>query len=125
MSKLIGIFWIGLILMTTSVLAVSEGYEVIEGLKWVEKADPIKDAEQAIMKKDFRFLGISGRGTTVPGLPEEAYWEYTKKYGVNVIKGTSDVIWGDEHLRLIRIAEKYAMKYNQILFEHLSKMSGK
>src|SRR5574340_673098 len=111
-----------LLLLVPVLSDATDGKEIIESLRWVENADPIKNANHAIETKDYRFLGIAGRGVAVPGLPDGLYWEYTKKYGINVIKGTSDNVWGEEHLRLIRLATKYAETYNKKMLEHLAKL---
>ena len=108
-----------LILFGPVASAASEVEVMIESLRWVETADPINDADQAIKAKDFRLLGIAGRGVSVPGLPEDSYWLYTKKYGINVIKGTSDIVWGGEHSKLIEAATRYAETYNNRLLESL------
>ncbi len=109
------------IFISLSGIALSNENEIIESLKWIESADAVEDVKNAISRQDYRFIGIAGYGIKVPGLPDDKYWEYTEKYGINVIKGTSDVIYGDEHARLIRIAENYAEIYNNMLLQHLTK----
>lgn len=114
-----------LILISFSSLVLSAEREIIESLRWVESANPLEDVKEAISKKDYRFIGIAGRRIKVRGIPDDKYFEYTEKYGINVMKGTSDITYGDEHLRLIRLAEDYAKKYNQVLLRHLGQLTGK
>jgi hypothetical protein len=85
----------------------------IKILKWVESADPIADANLAIAKGDFRLKGINGLGLMIPGTDLPQYEEATKTKNVISIEGTSDVVYGEEHLRLIDLAFKYAEAYNR------------
>jgi hypothetical protein len=37
---------------------------------------------------------------------------------VELIRGTSDVVYGDEHMALIQAATKYAARYNALIARH-------
>lgn len=91
----------------------------IEKLRWVVKADPVRDATQAIMKNDFRFRAVQGYSVILPGVPEREWQRYTKKYGIIVIEGTTDSFGCAEHVRLHLLAVKYAEKYNIGLLKHI------
>ena len=96
----------------------------IEKLRWVEKADAVADANTAIEKKDFRFLGIAGYTITFPGIPQEKQQELTNKYGSIIIEGTGDVVEGEEHIRLISLAKAYAETYNAFIINNLTSDSS-
>jgi hypothetical protein len=51
----------------------------------------------------------------LPGLPEACAQQQAPK-NVRVIEGTSDVVLGYEHAKLIAIAQAYARHYNSALF---------
>ena len=86
-----------------------------ESLRRMEGADPVADFKAAILKGDHRFIGVYGIGLDAPGAPRE----FTKKHGINPIRGTSDCIIGSEMGRLQNLAQKYAETYNKMLLEHL------
>ena len=93
----------------------------IEKLKWLESADAIANARQAISKKDFRLRAIYGYRLIVPGADESKFDEYREKFGFNPIDGTSDTLLNEEHGRLNRLAFEYAQAYNkEILKFHKS-----
>lgn len=87
-------------------------------LQKYEKANPENDLKAAIARNDLRFKALMGYGLTVPGVAD--YNEKYSKFGVDVIKGTSDVIHSYEHGRLITIARYYAEHYNLALLQHIS-----
>jgi len=87
-------------------------------LRWVETADPIIDAKRAVERKDFTLLGVNGYTWTIPGVAENDKFAYRDKYGMKAIEGTSDMIMGAEHGRLIELATKYAKTYNGYLLSH-------
>lgn len=92
----------------------------IDKLRWIEKANAVVDASKSIGEKDFRFLGIAGYAITFPGIPQEKQDELIRKFGYKIIEGTSDVVEGEEHLRLINLAESYAEAYNAAVLKHLA-----
>jgi hypothetical protein len=62
---------------------------------------------------------VAGYVVEVPGIDEP------KNIGcvaalekVDIIRGTSDVVYGDEHMALIEEARKYASRYNAIIAKH-------
>lgn len=87
-------------------------------LRWLETADPLIDAKRAVERKDFTLRGVNGYTWTIPGVAEGDKFAYRDKYGMKAIEGTSDVIMGAEHGRLIELATKYAKTYNEYLLSH-------
>ncbi len=81
----------------------------------LERADPARDLQAALLRGDKRFVGVMGFALEVPGV--EDYYEHYKSYGVRVIEGTSDFIENDDIRRLNELAYKYALRYNRLLLE--------
>lgn len=89
-------------------------------LRRIASSSPANDLEDAIRRNDFRFIGVYGFSTEVPGVPD--YWErYASSYGLSVIQGTSDTPYGEEGARLNQQARQYALEYNSLLLEHLGR----
>lgn len=94
-----------------------KGIEPVEQLRWLYKADPEKDALEAIAKGDLRLRAVYGYTMIIPGIKDD-YTKYKKAYGINPIEGTSDYLQNEEHGKLNTIAVKYAEKYNQVILKH-------
>lgn len=90
----------------------------LDELRRLEHADPSRDLQGAISVNDLRFIGIMGYALEVPGV-EHYHERYASSSGVKIVEGTSDVIYGVEHRRLIDIAREYAEKYNRLLLRYL------
>ncbi len=90
-------------------------------LIWLRNANPQKDFEKSVKKKDFRFRGIYGYSLNVPGIKGKCLNYHTD---VNPIKGTGDVIYGKEHGSLIALAKKYAKSYNLKMKEYRIRNQG-
>jgi hypothetical protein len=89
----------------------------IEQLRWVEHSDPKADLKRNIELGDTRFLVFNGiSGNMRPGQASE---ERVAKHGIRLIEGTTDAPLNKEHDRLIRIAIKYAERYNDLLLDYL------
>ena len=105
-----------LIPVTTVAEDISE-LKIIQGLVWLDMADPIEDAKLAITKGDTRLRAVHGRRLIIPGVKNNNFYQYRKQYGVNIIKGTSNDIFSEEHQRLNTLARDYAKKYNRIIMK--------
>jgi hypothetical protein len=91
----------------------------LDHLRVFVQRDPEKDARSAIANGRLRFLGVAGYVVEVPGV------DGPKTIGcvaalekVDIIRGTSDVVYGDEHAALIKEARRYAARYNAIIAKH-------
>lgn len=107
-------------LSATTSLAVStnqKSIDPVEQLRWLYKANPEKDAKEAIAQGDVRLRAVYGYTLVVPGIKGD-YTKYKETYGLNPIEGTSDFIQNEEHGKLIKLATKYAEKYNRIILKH-------
>lgn len=106
----------------------------LEELRRLESADAAIDLGVALKNGDERFIGYILRSLTVPQIPDANYELFrdartgtdnfavtvdNKRYGVKLIKGMSDNIMNDEHLRLMGITTNYATEYNFLLYHYL------
>src|SRR5689334_25341304 len=87
----------------------------VQLLRWVEGADPVKDAARALKEKDFKLLAVYGYTWTIPGVAETDRCDYRERYGMKLIEGTSDALVNPEHGRLVELTIKYATTYNRHL----------
>jgi len=79
---------------------------------------PEKDLEKNFAKGEKKFMGINGYALTTPGV-DSADQKLVEQNGVQPIKGTTDMLEGQEHLQLISDATDYAERYNQALLKKL------
>lgn len=91
--------------------------QAVQALLWVENASAQADAEQAIAAGDYRVFVPAGRGKSVPGLPAEGGAKYRQACGEKILPGTTDVVRGDRHLRLLQAVHEYAETYNRIVIK--------
>lgn len=73
---------------------------------------PEEDARLRMKHGDFRLLGIGELGIIYPGLEN---MDLLCKVGGRYIEGTSDVIEGEEHAKLMQKFREYAEKYNKLI----------
>jgi hypothetical protein len=83
--------------------------EVIGKMAWLKTADPERDFSAAVKNKDYRFRGLYGYALVVPKVRLSCI---SVQADVNPIDGTSDVVLGYEHAKLIAIAAAYADDFN-------------
>ena len=83
--------------------------KIINEMNWLNDANPADDVEEAIKKKDYRFIGIYGVKLITPNIDINCL---NREKDINPIKGTSDAHLGYEHSKLISIAVIYAEHYN-------------
>ncbi len=89
----------------------------LEYLKAFVAGDPEKDAHAAISRGNLELLGVAGYSVTVPAGDDADISGCLRgaDYQVKLIRGTSDVIEGREHMALIERATKYAARYNAVI----------
>ncbi|MES9841311.1 MAG: hypothetical protein ABW134_12220 [Candidatus Thiodiazotropha endolucinida] len=89
-------------------------------MKWLESADPEKDFEIAIKNNDLRFKAIGGYSLSTPGVEIEC----VGIDNVTVIEGSTGLIEGKEHFKLVKLAGTYAEKYNKKMLSFHNKHFG-
>lgn len=87
-------------------------------LRSLNLQNPEQDVNANSAKRDLRFICICGYACYTPGVDKDDL-SMTEKYGKRCLDGTSDVVEGDEHGKLIETARTYAEKYNGILLTQL------
>lgn len=75
---------------------------------------PERDVAKNVAHGDFQFIGINGFTCDAPGTESDPD-ALIRKFGVRCLDGTSDVIEGEEHRKLIEKARAYAERYNRAL----------
>ena len=107
------------IIFVTSVMATEQPLGAVEQLRWVETANAVADADESAKSDNYQLLAIAGYTWSLPGIDDEKKWAYRDRYGIKLLEGTSDVIQGSEHARLIKLATEYARQYNLRILKHL------
>ena len=92
--------------------------EAVAALIWIEKADPLADAEQAVRTGDFRVYAQASRGQNIPGVTETDSAAVRQNCGTRVIPGSTDAVRGTRHLELLQKAYDYAEIYNRFVIKH-------
>jgi hypothetical protein len=95
--------------------------KVIHQMEWLYSAKPDRDFQSAIGRKDYRFLGLYGYALYVPRVDASCI---TSANDVKPIEGTSDVVNGYEHEKLIAIAGVYASDFNLMMLMYRIKNQG-
>jgi SNF2 family DNA or RNA helicase len=107
-----------------SMSAISD--EILDEIKsvmgWLETVNPIVDVQEVLKNRDTKLWAIQGFGIYIPGTKYKNFKQIENEYCYRMLKGTSDAIYGDEHLRLIRLAEKYAKEYNKYIVSNYKKI---
>jgi len=86
----------------------------------IENAE--RDANEALLKKDYRLLGIHAYSANVPGLDRsEKTQKLISTYGMKVIEGTTDNEVTAKDAELNKAARRYAEKYNKVIISQLPK----
>jgi SNF2 family DNA or RNA helicase len=100
--------------------------EILDEIKsvmgWLETVNPIVDVQEVLKNRDTKLWAIQGFGIYIPGTKYKNFKQIENEYCYRMLKGTSDAIYGDEHLRLIRLAEKYAKEYNKYIVSNCKKI---
>lgn len=92
-------------------------------LNEIEGANPARDLQAAVARKDFRFVGIWGYTVEVPGLNEND--KRIQEQGVRMIEGTSDALTNELAAKFQEKARSYAERYNHLLLDYLKKQDAK
>jgi hypothetical protein len=83
-------------------------------LLWVEQANPVNDAVQALKQNDTELWAYSTRmGPKVPGVDADALPAVLQKHPLKLAPAMGDVVYSNHHLKLRLKFVKYAQRYNQ------------
>jgi hypothetical protein len=88
--------------------------ERYSSLLWVEHANPVSDAVQALKQNDTELWAYNTRtGPKVPGVDVDALPDVLQKHQLKLAPAMGDVVYGNDHLELRLKFIKYAQRYNQ------------
>gem|GEM_PF-4211682 len=86
----------------------------------LQKADVAADVNAAFARMNFRFLQVVGKTGVIPGVK----WtdEMRVRYGVQILDGTGDRIYGKDHRQFKKVARDYAERYNKLMWAKIEAM---
>lgn len=89
--------------------------ELMEFIKSVDIEDPQGDAELAYKAGNKRFFAVEGFLLELPGLPSDIGEKYMMTHEYQIIRGTSDAVYNEEHINLLLTVTQYSRIYNQTM----------
>ena len=119
MCRIVGVMAVLLLVGCQSVTSAASDPR-IKQLLWLERADVTADFHRHVLAKhDTRFIAVYGYATDIPGVAPERQHRLVRLGRVRYIEGTSDNITSPEYGRLVKKAESYARRYNEMLLQYL------
>ena len=91
--------------------------EAVSALSWLRDADAPRDAAQASAQGDTRLYALASRSPTLPGIPLESTEQAKARCGTRTLPGSTDMVLGEVHLKLLQQARDYAADYNRLMLE--------
>jgi len=91
--------------------------EAVSALSWLRDADPARDAALASEQGDTRLYVLASRAPTLPGIPAEQAESAKSGCGTRVLPGSTDMVRGETHLKLLQQAADYAAEYNRSMLD--------
>lgn len=92
-------------------------------LETLDLEHPEEDVTRNVAKGEFTFFGINGYSCDIPN-DKLDFNPLIQEYGIRCLEGTSDMVEGEEHRRLIERATVYAQSYNSSLKKWLQRHKG-
>lgn len=89
--------------------------EIVDSLKWINKANPVVDANKALQQGNYKYYAVYGDDFVIPGMSYEVSKSIINSNNYLAIEGTGDDMCSSEHLNLNIKAYKYAEHYNQAI----------
>lgn len=90
----------------------------VAALSWLKHADVEREIQTALSKNDMRLLATAGRSTDLPGVPVEMASKAKSVCGIRYVEGSTDVVQGEVHLKMLQAAYDYADAYNRKIIKH-------
>jgi hypothetical protein len=90
--------------------------EQLEKLQWLRTADAKIAFKKDLKASRIRFYGYYGFASVIPVVGHDPCY---RQFEITPIEGTGDVIINNEHLNLIRRAQRFTTKYNQLMKKHI------
>jgi hypothetical protein len=91
--------------------------EAVSTLSWLQDADAVRDVAQARAAGDTRLYELASRSPTLPGIAAEEAETAKASCGTRSLPGSTDMVQGEVHLKLLQQARDYAAAYNRLMVE--------
>ncbi|MDJ0805634.1 MAG: glutamyl-tRNA amidotransferase [Gammaproteobacteria bacterium] len=91
--------------------------DAVTSLAWLQDAEASRDAKLAIERGDKRLLAMATRAPNMPGVPTESASRIKSVCGIRYLEGSTDMVFGDTHLKLLQAAQEYATEYNKLMLD--------
>jgi hypothetical protein len=83
----------------------------------LQALNPEVELQNALARHDERFIGVCSIACLPVGLSSEQIGRYPME--LNIVQGTTDAPKDEDAMRLDRVADHYADRYNRLLVAHL------
>ena len=83
----------------------------------LQALNPAIELQNALARHDERFIGVCSIACLPVGLSSEQIGRYPME--LNIVQGTTDAPKDEDAMRLNRVADHYAERYNRLLAAHL------
>ena len=83
----------------------------------LQALNPEVELQNALARHDERFIGVCSFACLPVGLSSERIGAYPIE--LNIVQGTTDAPKDEDAMRLNRVADHYAERYNRLLAAHL------
>lgn len=97
---------------------VEKEKKVLQQMQWLKTANAEKFANNAIRHKNFKLYAISGRNIRIPGISTQQKNKLKSQCTIVTIKGTGDTFYSQKHLKLRKLAAKFALQHNKLILPH-------
>ncbi len=91
--------------------------QAVTALSWLRDADASRDAAQARQQGDTRLYVFASRAPTLPGIAAESIEKAKASCGTRILLGSTDMVQGEVHLKLLQQARDYAAEYNRLMLD--------
>jgi hypothetical protein len=103
----------------------AEEKKSLQSLAWLKDSNVEGDVQAALDKQDKRLFSMMGRATDLPGVPSELTSKAKSTCGIRYLEGSTDVVRGEVHLKLLQQAYEYAAAYNRLIIKHCLDRRGR
>ncbi len=94
-------------------------------LRMLNVDNPALDVRINVSFGDYRFIGLTDYSCDAPIRGESPLTKMVERYGLRCLDGTTDMSEGPEYEDLVEVARRYAISYNQHLYDHIIALGDK
>ena len=96
----------------------------LAALSWLADANVERDVQAFIARQDYRLLAQAGRGGRIFGLAPALTKQLQARCGLRLLPGSTDAVRDDQHLHLLKKAQRYGEAYNQLMVKYCLANTG-